>query len=308
MPDVTIAIATFRRPRALARLLGALEKLETDARVHVLVADNDGERREGLGVCDELRRNYRWPLQSVLAAERGIAQVRNVLVANALARDEMQFLAMLDDDEWPGPRWLDALLAAQADTGAGALQGSILFAFEGARPDWAGSFDGLNDIRQASGPTEMLQGAGNLLLTRSAIESVARPWFDPAFALTGGEDRDFFARLQAARVEFAWSDEAVVHGLVPATRANLNWALRRAFNIGNSDMRVFLKYGPPLSACLLALAKIAGALLLAPILFVVFCLDVRRRANGLRLMYRAAGKISALLGARYEAYAVIHGD
>ncbi|MGZ5931049.1 MAG: glycosyltransferase family 2 protein [Rhizomicrobium sp.] len=308
MADVTIAIPTFRRPQGLARLLAALEALETKARVTVLVADNDAERREGLAVCDRLRKNYRWPLQAVLAPQRGISQVRNTLVATALARSGMQYLAMLDDDEWPEPQWLDALLKAQTTTGAGAIQGSILFDFEETPKEWAKLFDGMSDIRHASGPIGMLQGAGNLLLTRAALESVRSPWFDPAFALSGGEDSDFFVRLRAAGGRFAWSDEAMAHTFVPATRANLTWALKRAYSIGNSDMRVFLKYRPPLRARLLEFAKIAGALLLSPLLFAILAFDANRRTNALRLMYRAAGKISALFGRQYNEYSVIHGQ
>ena len=61
-----------------------------------------------------------------LVAERGIAQNRNALVAAALDRSEMQFLAMLDDDEWVEPDWLDALLATQAHFGADAVEGPVI--------------------------------------------------------------------------------------------------------------------------------------------------------------------------------------
>lgn len=308
MPEVTVAIPTFRRPRSLEKLLRALERLETAAAVTVLVADNDAEKHEGSDLCDRVRHEgYRWPLRSMVVAARGIAPVRNALVAVALGDARMDFLAMLDDDEWPEPHWLVALLAEQAKTGAGALQGSILFDFDG-QPAWARSFDGLSDIRHASGPVAMLQGAGNLLVSRAALEVVARPWFDPAFALGGGEDRDFFERLKAAGIGFAWSDEAVAHSAVPATRLTLGWALARAYSIGNSDMRVFLKYAPSLAARLKEAAKIAGALLLSPVLFVILGFDANRRADALRRMARAAGKIAALFGRQYNEYSVIHGE
>jgi succinoglycan biosynthesis protein ExoM len=301
MLEVTVAIPTFRRPRGLSRLLDALAKLETTANVTVLVADNDAEKHEGFDLCEALLA-YRWPIRAMIVTERGIAPVRNALVSEAL-RGDMPFLAMLDDDEWPEPGWLDALLAEQAKTGADVLQGSILFDFE-ARPRWAETFDGMSDIRHASGPVEMLQGAGNLLMTRAALTRVTQPWFDPAFALSGGEDRDFFQRLKAAGARFAWSDEAVARGFVPATRTNLAWALRRAYSIGNSDMRVFLKYGPSLAARCHELVKVAGALLLSPLLFLLTGFDI----DALRRLFRAAGKATALCGHHYNEYAVTHGD
>jgi glycosyltransferase involved in cell wall biosynthesis len=309
MPEVTVAIPTFRRPRGLERLLYALAKLDTSASITVLVADNDAETHEGFDLCAAMRdRNYRWPVRSVIVKQRGIAQVRNALVENALAESKMQFLAMLDDDEWPEPQWLDALLAEQTKTSADVLQGSILFTFEHKPDAWAETFDGMSDIRHPTGPVAMLQGAGNLLMTRAALEMLPRPWFDPAFALTGGEDRDFFIRLKENQARFAWCDEAVAHTFVPATRTSLSWALSRAYSIGNSDMRVFLKYGPSASARAGELAKIAGALLLSPLLFVILAFDANRRADALRRLFRAAGKVTALFGRQYNEYSVIHGE
>ncbi|MEI9995829.1 MAG: glycosyltransferase [Rhizomicrobium sp.] len=307
MPEVTVAIPSFRRPRGLARLLAGLAKLETAAKVSILVADNDAEKHEGFDLCGKLR-DYRWPLRCVVVEARGIAQARNALVAAALSDPRMEFLAMLDDDEWPEPHWLDALLAARAKTGADVLQGSILFDFESRPGVWAESFDGMADIRQPSGPVDMLQGAGNLLMTRGALESLAQPWFDPAFALTGGEDRDFFTRLKAAGARFAWSDEGLAHTFVPASRTSFKWALGRAYSIGNSDMRVFLKYGPSLAAQAREIAKILGALLLSPVLFAILAFDANRRADALRRLFRAAGKAAALFGRRYNEYSVTHGE
>ena len=115
-------------------------------------------------------------------------------------------------------------------------------------------------------------------------------------------------RLQAAGARFAWSDEGVAHTFIPATRSSLKWALSRAYSIGNSDMRVVLKYGPDARAWLRECAKIAGALLLSPFLFVILAFDASRRADALRRMFRAAGKAAALFGRQYNEYSVIHGE
>jgi GT2 family glycosyltransferase len=309
MVEVTVAIPTFRRPRGLKRLLDALAVLDTTASVTVLVADNDADKHEGFDLCGVVRSSdYRWPIRAMIVVERGIAAARNALCAGALSDRHMQFIAMLDDDEWPEPQWLTALLGEQARTGADVLQGSILFDFETEPARWASRFDGLSDIRHASGDIAMLQGAGNLLIARTTLESLGAPWFDPAFALGGGEDRDFFQRVKAVGARFAWSDEACAHHAVPASRSSLKWALMRAFSIGNSDMRVFLKGAPGVTAQARELAKVAGALLLSPILFVILAFDANRRAGALRLLFRAAGKVAALTGRQYNEYSVIHGD
>src|SRR5262245_2823595 len=122
---VLVCIPTFKRPRMLRRLLDALAVLETDADVRVLVADNDAQGHAGFDLCHTLT-GYRWPLCAVIAPERGIAQVRNVLIEQALKTDA-QFIAMIDDDEWPQADWIAQFLAYARQTGADLLQGSVLF-------------------------------------------------------------------------------------------------------------------------------------------------------------------------------------
>src|ERR1700759_2317869 len=108
MPDsVIVCIPTYKRPKSLKRLLDAIAVLETSADVRVLVADNDAEAHAGFDLCQSL--SYRWPLTAVIAHSRGIAQVRNCLIENALKTDA-KFIAMIDDDEWPSPQWIDEFL------------------------------------------------------------------------------------------------------------------------------------------------------------------------------------------------------
>ena len=297
--SVAICIPTFKRPRMLGRLLDALEALETDADVRVLVADNDAEHHAGFDLCQTLT-GYRWPLSAVIAPQRGIAQVRNVQIEQAL-RTDARFIAMIDDDEWPQKDWIAQFLACARQTEADVLQGSVLFG-------GAEGLEGHGDIRHATGPVAMLQGAGNLLIRRAVLEEMTAPWFDPAFALSGGEDREFFVRLQRAGKCFAWSDEARVHGDIPATKDNLGWLLRRAYSVGNSDMRVLLKHGLGAGGVAIELCKIGASFLLSPLAALAFAIHPRKRAIPLQKLFRAAGKLGALMGCSYNEYAVVHGE
>jgi len=173
----------------LKRLLDAIAAQQTDAVISVLVADNDAEGRAGFNLCLSME-DYPWPLTAVVAPNRGIAQVRNVLIEYALMTG-IPFIAMIDDDAWPQKDWLDQFLKCAHATGADLLQGSILF-------DHAMKPDGQGDIRHPTGPVDLPQGAGNLLMRRAMLEDMAAPWFDPEFSLSGGEDQDFFVRLRRA--------------------------------------------------------------------------------------------------------------
>lgn len=305
MPEIVVAIPTFKRPAGLARLLGALENLETDKRVVVVVADNDAEGHAGYDFCRSICARYRWPLDPVIAEERGIAQVRNTLVARALGYPEAGAVAMIDDDEWPSPQWLNELMRVAAATGADVVEGSVLFERARAR-GWA--FDGASDMRRPTGRIAMLEGAGNLLIARGCLAKLERPWFDPAFALSGGEDRDFFERVKAAGGSFAWADEAVAFAAVPDRRMGLDWVMRRAYGIGNAEMRIFLKHRHEAWARLAEVAKIASALALSPLMALAFAARPQRSADALRRFCRNAGKLAALMGLHYNAYAVTHGD
>jgi hypothetical protein len=109
-------------------------------------------------------------------------------------------------------------------------------------------------------------------------------------------------------VHFAWADEAIATTLVPETRTSLSWALKRAYSIGNNDMRVMLKHSPGAAMLLREIAKIAGVLLLSPFLLAILAPIPNRRVEPLRKLFRNAGKLTALFGLRYNQYAVIHGE
>jgi len=273
-----------------------------------VVADNDAVSHAGYDLCREISGHYRWPLDPIVAENRGIAQVRNALVARALGYPDAAFVAMLDDDEWPSPQWLDELLAVQRQTKADVVEGSILFERADGSPVLETGFDGVSSMRRPTGPTPMLEGAGNLLITRNCLESLAAPWFDPAFALTGGEDRDFFERVKAAGGHFAWADAGLAFTSVPVLRQSLAWVFKRAYGIGNSEMRIFLKYRPSFAAQLKEYGKITAALLAMPLFGLVMLVSPRRAADIWRRVFRNAGKLAALAGVTHQAYAVTHGE
>jgi glycosyltransferase involved in cell wall biosynthesis len=308
MADVLVAIPTFRRPLGLARLLEALEKLDTESRVEILVADNDSVGHEGSTLCARLcAEHYRWPLHSIIVPERGIAQARNALVAYALENSTAGFIAMLDDDEWPDPHWLDAFVRVQAQTCADALHGAVLRRFEVEPGRWASRCQGIAPLRGRTGSVGMIHSSSNVFLNRDCLLRMQSPWFDPAFALTGGEDKEFFTRMRLQGARFAWADDAIAFAHVPASRSNLPWVLRRSYRVGNSDMRVLLKHDRSVRALAIEAAKITGAVLLAPFLVLVHAAAPGARTAALCKLWRAAGKTAAVCGAHYNEYATIHG-
>lgn len=303
-----IVIPTFRRPDGLRGTLDGIAALRTNADVTVLVADNDGEGHAGADLCATLSaEGYRFPLRSLVVAERGVAHVRNALLAAALALPGIDFIAFIDDDEVPDPDWLRALLDMQARTGADAVGGTMLPLFPSEPPPWATRMD-IYRQEASDGAASMLWGTCNLLLTRRGIERLAPPYFDPGFGLSGGEDVEFFHRAKAQGLSFAWASASKVYETVPPVRLTLGWMMRRSFRIGGTNARTQLswRYGRfgPVQIVLKAGARIAVGIgssfpsLLAP--------SRARRSQGLgRLLYlvaRSSGELAALAGVRYLEY------
>lgn len=304
VPEMVVVIPTFRRPSSLDKLLASLAALETQRHIGIVVADNDALNHKGADLCARLSaRGYRWPLKSFVVADRGLAHVRNALVSAALSDPQTRFVAMLDDDEWVEPHWLDALLDVQESAGADVVRGAVLRSYEAEPPKWALHWEGIAPILSDSDDDGPIEGTGNVLVARRSVEALQPPYFDPQFGLTGGEDRDFFLRLYAGDNRFARAREAIVHEFVPAERLRLKWSLMRAYRTGNSDLRMALKYERSAVSIVRELSKILAALVSVPVLALVFSLTPSHRLDGIQKLFRAAGKIGALFGHRYYEYA-----
>jgi len=239
-PATVIAIPTFRRPEQLRHLIAAIAQLDRLEGAMLLVADNDAGG-EGAAVAAAMAEDYPIAVEVIRVPEPGLCHVRNAIVAHALAIPTMQQLAMLDDDEWPEPQWLAALLTVQQRTGAAVVGGPVLPVFPEGAPDWAQETLVFRPEQRPEGLADMLYASNNLLVTRGALEALGVPWFDPAFNRSGGEDLDFLTRLKAIGFAFAWAPGARVSEWVGAERARKAWVLRRMWRIGVTDTRVASK-------------------------------------------------------------------
>lgn len=160
---IALCIATFKRPMGLKRLLDSVEKINFNGNLSVIVVDNDAKSKEGYKACKEIESGgYRWPITCVIEPKPGIAPARNALVKAALQIKGIEFIAMVDDDEFVEPQWIDELLRVQAETDADIVGGAALPFSDKPFPDWAieGKFYELP--RYKDGPVDMVNGTNNL--------------------------------------------------------------------------------------------------------------------------------------------------
>ncbi len=228
---VTVCICTFQRPALLKRLLAEVSQQDVCGQFQycVVVADNDA-LRSAEPVVLAMAAGYPVKLTYCCEPVRNIALARN----KALSCAKGEFVAFIDDDEFPVANWLRVLLGTCNGQGVGGVLGPVLPRFEGSPPSWVlkGAF-----CSRPRHPTGFLMNwrecrTGNVLLKREMLDGLEEP-FRAEFG-TGGEDVDFFRRMMQRGHSFIWCDEAVVYETVPPHRWRRAFMLRRALLRGQT--------------------------------------------------------------------------
>lgn len=236
-PRISICICTFKRPELLVRLLHSLQKQVTEGQfdIQVIVVDNDRQRSAHdatmvFAASSTLAVTYH------VETEQNIALARNCAVAKA----QGDFIAFVDDDEFPGPDWLLLLWRTLHKYDAQGALGPVKPHFDSQPPRWVvrGAFCERPSYPTGTALLEPRQTrTGNVMLRRHTLTEEQGP-FDARFGRTGGEDVDFFSRRLAKGDRFVWCDEAPVFESVPPDRMTRGYFLRRALLRGvvNAEM------------------------------------------------------------------------
>jgi succinoglycan biosynthesis protein ExoM len=231
---ISVCICTYRRPQLLRRLLIALLHQETDGlfEYSVAVVDNDCDFSARTTV-DDLSGSYPVTVSYVIEPCQNIAKARNRVASLATG----DYVALIDDDEQPGERWLLELYYALRRFAVDGVLAPVLPRYERPPPKWV--LKGRFFERPAPATGQILKWtqtrSGNALLCRAVFER-SPDWFDPAFG-SGGEDRDFFKRKIAQGLVFAWTNEAAVHEWISPGRWDRGVLLRRALLRGKMALR-----------------------------------------------------------------------
>jgi GT2 family glycosyltransferase len=301
---VAICVATFRRPGQLAALLDSLGRLRFERvpppDLRVIVADNEA-RGAAARVCAALPSGYPWPVRCHDEPRRGITYARNRCLAETAP--DTEFVAFVDDDEVVDPGWLEALLLAQARHAAEIVTGPVVPELEVASaPGWVARGGFFRTRVHADGAQLQVAFTNNVLLRASVPKEIGP--FDHRFALTGGEDTDFFMRANKAGLRIVWAADAVVREAVPASRATLAWLLRRNYREWGSHSRCEALHDPSLAVRAQRVLK-AAALIAAGCVSLPFASMAgrHRAAKSLILVARGSGSFAGLLGRHYAEYA-----
>ena len=227
---ITICICTFKRPDLLRRLLGKLVSQRTDTLFgySVIVVDND-RNKSAQETVQDFQRESDLEVRYFVEPEQNIALARNRAVENAKG----DFIAFIDDDEFPETEWLLNLYSACRKYGSDGVLGPVKPYFEESCPKWIIK---ANLCERTSHPTGTVMHpqdtrSGNVLL-KSDIFDDPDNRFDPQFGRTGGEDVAFFVNVIGKGRVFVWCDEAPVYEALPLERQKASYYLRRSIRMG----------------------------------------------------------------------------
>jgi glycosyltransferase involved in cell wall biosynthesis len=282
-PSVALCIPTFRRSQGLRKLLTHVGELTYGGRLAVIVVDNDAGEEAGAHVVEQMSQDYPFPLTVVVEPRRGQTYAYNRAFRDACrATPSPDYVAVLDDDEYPDRAWLTEMVAAALALRADIVGGPVLPVFDDPQ-HWLARSGLYEPPRHRGGPVEMIYGAGSMLIRRSVLE--------------------FFTRCRRDGRSFGWADRALVYETTPPSRTTVGWLIRRNFRKGTEITRIDRSFnGDPWS-----LARRWGrglALLSLGILALPFAALRGRGAviGSLNRAARGAGRIAAEFDILYEEY------
>ncbi len=283
---IAVCLCTYKRPQMLKRLLDDLSDQETHGAFtfSIVVADND-QSQSAEAVVSAFATRSSVPVTYCVEPRQGICFARNRAIEHATGN----FVAFIDDDEFPARCWLLELFRACSADGVDGVLGPVLRHFDETPPQWLIKGNFYKRPRHSTGfVIHWREGrTGNVLLKRRVFEPDEPP-FDPNFHRGG--DVDFFRRMTEKGRIFIWCDEAVVYEVVPPVRWTRSFMLKRALLRGTIASR----RGP------LRLSSIGRSMVAVPAyvfaLPFAFVLGQHRFMDLLIRLCDHIGKLSALMG------------
>lgn len=229
MTNVAICACTYQRPDGLERLLAGLAELTFSgpaSRIKIVIVDNDG-------VGDKTRevvQRWRSRLPEVVVGvepRQGISYARNRGLDLA---GQVDFIALIDDDEVPEPSWLDELLRVQREYEADVVRGPVLPRFESEPEPWVIEGKFFERPRYPTGTELDVAYTHNTLVRWDPYIRHFR--FSPRYARSGGSDTHFFTRAYLQGAKIVYANEALVYEWNPPGRQTVKWLTQRQYRFG----------------------------------------------------------------------------
>jgi glucosyl-dolichyl phosphate glucuronosyltransferase len=250
IPLISVIICTRNRALLLRKAISSVVSQDFPKTDYDVVIVDNGSTDQTPEIVQEFHDRAR--IRYIYEERIGLCIARNTGWRAA----EGRYVAFLDDDAIACPGWLDAIRVAFEDAILGVVGGRVTPIWERKPPSWlateiAGSLTiidwgpvdkNIKDIRR-----EWLVGA-NMALPKAILIEIGgfHPWLDRVGTnlLSSG---DVFLQKEIIRRGFCcrYVPRIAVEHLVPASRLDQRWFLRRFFWQGVSDAVMYLIENSP---------------------------------------------------------------
>jgi len=224
---ISVCICTYKRPQMLSHLLSKLQDQVTENlfTYSAVVVDND-VNLSAKDIVTSWQEKSMIRIDYFCEPQQNIALARNKAVKNAKGN----FIAFIDDDEFPENNWLINLLKTQEKYNAAGVLGPVKPHFQVDPPQWIIKSKICERPAYPTGTVFKNSNktrTGNVLFRRELFADQEKS-FNPEFGLTGGEDVNFFSRMIEKGSIFVWCDEACVYEVVSPDRFEKKFEIKRA--------------------------------------------------------------------------------
>jgi succinoglycan biosynthesis protein ExoM len=293
--EVSILVPSIGRPSLARTVREARTAARMAGRTYEIVVVDDSADGQAQAVCREVD-DGGGDLRVVTSASRNISIARNTGVASARG----DWLAFLDDDEWPEADWLVRQFQAAIGFEAGAVIGPVRAHYPDGTPRWIVDGDPYSRWFNRVG-TPMRRGStANALVRRDYLNSFALR-FDESLGRSGGEDADLFGRFARCGLKIVAGD-GLVHESIAIERCSARDLIKRAMRVGQTYALSETADATAAARSLFALSAMAKTIAFSAAALAFWPISKRRALPLAQNCLRNAGKISFLAGASTISY------
>jgi succinoglycan biosynthesis protein ExoM len=237
---VSVCICTYGRLSVVDTINSVLAQQGVSlSDLEIVVGDEDDPKTSVEKLVKEIASRAPIPIRYVVSGGRSIVNCRNALLAAAAG----DWIAYIDDDQTAEPNWLAELISAQRKFDADVVKSYVRAVYPPGRPSWVDESD---PFTRDFGPTgtqlSILATNGILFRRASAVDNGIT--FDSKYGSTGGEDADFFFRLQKKGARLISCRTSVANERVPISRLDFGYLRRRYTGDGYNYGRFYLSTLP----------------------------------------------------------------
>ena len=303
---IAVCVITCFRPDGLKRLLDGMSKQKftknPQPEIKLVIVDND-EQGSARSVCKEFMAHHEMELEYDIEKQRGIPFARNHSVD--MVKNDVDFIAIMDDDEVPAENWLDELITAQKEFSADILTGPVAPHFVEQPADWLLSFFGSGNLPNGQSLYRNYGYAytSNLFAKAELFQHIR---FDEQFRSNGADDTHLFMQVYQKGYKAVWANKAWVTEWLPASRTNYKWLWQRAYRRDNGFAFCELVQNRTLGTKIQRFAKNVFRFVQGILTAALFFGRKRVFVRGIQTMFLGLGMITGSFGSEYQEYETIH--